>query len=221
MLPFLTLCVVTSYMESLGQCSSCCGPCFRSGDHPCFWDHLAFGGCWPEGPLPSWEDLLLAGGRGCTTGFDGSSTIHTCPTFHDWCWVPAVEEWHSLYRAAHGWFGLHWVQRDSSHALPLCKGMYSFLFTFLSLLLHFPTHGDTQLWWLCQGVASPIRGGPIDPPHLPWLVYAYGPNGFAHEHHVGWNPNVIGYLFPDGAQAVSSLSPLSCLFFSCISQHLF
>ncbi|KAK9996768.1 hypothetical protein SO802_021454 [Lithocarpus litseifolius] len=49
-------------------------------------------------------------------------------------------------------------------------------------------------------------GALIDPPHLPWSVYAYGPNGFAWERPVESNINVTGYLFPKGTWAVSSLS---------------
>ncbi|KAL0004867.1 hypothetical protein SO802_012428 [Lithocarpus litseifolius] len=40
-------------------------------------------------------------------------------------------------------------------------------------------------------------GGPVDPLHLPWFVYAYGLNGFAWERAVGCNTNFIGYLFPE------------------------
>ena len=38
---------------------------------------------------------------------------------------------------------------------------------------------------LCQ--EGPAVGALIDPPRLPWLVYAYGPDGFAQEHPVGRN----------------------------------
>ena len=39
-------------------------------------------------------------------------------------------------------------------------------------------------------------GGPVDPPRLPWAAYTYGPDGFAWEHLVRRNPNVMGYPFP-------------------------
>ena len=52
---------------------------------------------------------------------------------------------------------------------------------------------------LCQ--AGPVAGAPIDPPPLPWSVYAYGPDGFAWEHPIGHNINVMGYPFPDGTRA--------------------
>ena len=45
-------------------------------------------------------------------------------------------------------------------------------------------------------MVGPTTGGPIDPFHLPWLVYTYVPDGSAQERHVGCNPNVIGYPFP-------------------------
>ena len=45
--------VVIGHMDSLGRCSSYCGPCFGSGCPCYFWDHSTFGGCWSEGPLLS------------------------------------------------------------------------------------------------------------------------------------------------------------------------
>ena len=50
--------------------------------------------------------------------------------------------------------------------------------------------------YLCQ--ASPTAGAPINPPHLPWSVYAYNPDDFAQERVVGHNTNVMGYPFPEG-----------------------
>lgn len=49
-----------------------------------------------------------------------------------------------------------------------------------------------------QGVASLTAGGPPNPPHLPWSVYAYGLDVVAQECTMGRNPNVIGYPFPQG-----------------------
>jgi len=40
--------------------------------------------------------------------------------------------------------------------------------------------------------------GPANTPHLSWLVYTYGPDGFAWELPMGCNPNVMGYPFPEG-----------------------
>ena len=60
---------------------------------------------------------------------------------------------------------------------------------------------------LCQ--ASLIVGALVDPPLLPWLVYAYGPDGFAQERPVGRNTSVMSYPFLDGTQVVSSLSFLA------------
>ena len=57
---------------------------------------------------------------------------------------------------------------------------------------------------LCQ--EGLVAGAIIDPPCLPQLVYAYGPNGFAQEHLVGRNTNVTGYPLLEGTRAVSSLS---------------
>ena len=56
-------------------------------------------------------------------------------------------------------------------------------------------------------MASPATGGPIDLRHLPWSVYAYGPDGFARKRLVGHNLNIIGYPFPLSTGAVSSLYP--------------
>ena len=44
---------------------------------------------------------------------------------------------------------------------------------------------------------------PIDHPHLPWTVYAYGSDGFAREPTVPRNPNVMGYPFPPNTRAMS------------------
>ena len=74
---------------------------------------------------------------------------------------------------------------------------------------------------LMLGCGWSCCGNLVDPPYLPWSIYAYGPNGFALECLVGRNPNFMGYPFPGGIQAVSSLSSLFCVFFSCISQNLF
>ena len=71
------------------------------------------------------------------------------------------------------------------------------------LILSIPTlffcilvHSDIQLKYLYQDAPTPSI--PIDPPHLPWTVYAYGPDGFTREHPVPRNTNVMGYPFPDG-----------------------
>ena len=53
---------------------------------------------------------------------------------------------------------------------------------------------------LCQ--EGPAAGVIINPPHLPWSVYAYGPDSFARERPVGRNTNVTGYLFPKGTRAI-------------------
>ena len=64
--------------------------------------------------------------------------------------------------------------------------------------------------YLCQ--VGPTMGTPIDPPHLPWLVYVYGPNSFACEHAMGRNTNVMGYPFLKGTRAMSYPSFLSLSF---------
>lgn len=43
--------------------------------------------------------------------------------------------------------------------------------------------------------AGPTTSAPIDPPHLPWSVYAYGLDGFAQENAIGHKTNVMGYPF--------------------------
>ena len=72
--------------------------------------------------------------------------------------------------------------------------------------------------YLCQ--ASPVASAPIDPPHLPWSIYAYDPNGFTRKHMVGCNTNVMDYSFPEGTRAVSSLLLFS-LSFPLSLNHLF
>ena len=72
---------------------------------------------------------------------------------------------------------------------------------------------------LCQ--EGPVAGTLIDPPYLPWLVYAYDPDGFAQERPIGRNKNVIGYPFPDDTRVVSSLSFLFSFLSILASQCLF
>ena len=57
-------------------------------------------------------------------------------------------------------------------------------------------HNDFHIGYSCQ--ANSIASASIDLSHLPWSVYIYGPNGFASEHVVGRNIDVIGYSFPKG-----------------------
>ena len=68
------------------------------------------------------------------------------------------------------------------------------VFSFPTLFFCILVHGDIQLKYLYQD--APIPSVPIDPPHLPWIVYTYGPDGFAREGPVPRNKNVIGYPFP-------------------------
>ena len=103
---------------------------------------------------------------------------------------------------------------EQSRGFNIC----SCLSHFLSTIHHFAFSyiGDIQMEHLCQ--AGPTTGAPIDLPHLPRSVYAYGPNGFTREISVGRNTNVTGYPFLEGTQVVSSL--LFFLYSSCISQPL-
>ena len=115
--------------------------------------------------------------------------FHAYSILHDRYWVPVVEEWHTLRLAALGWPWLLWVY------------LLSFLFPFYIPCL-------CCMWWysnvlIMLGYGWPILGGPVDPPHLPWLVYTWGTDGFARERPVGRNPNVISYPFPQGTQVVS------------------
>ena len=65
-----------------------------------------------------------------------------------------------------------------------------FLFSFISFFfLYITLHDDIQMEYLCQ--ASPTAGAPINPPHLPWSVYACNPDDFSWEYVVGHNINVI------------------------------
>lgn len=80
---------------------------------------------------------------------------------------------------------LDYVKFSETYLMPsfsaeVCILSFS-LSTFLSLLFHFLAYGDIQLWWLFQGATGSAIGGPVAPPRLPWLVYAYGPDDFAQE----------------------------------------
>ena len=71
---------------------------------------------------------------------------------------------------------------------------------------------------------EPTVGELIDPPHLPWTVYAYGPNGLAQELVKPRNLNVIGQPFPSSSRVVSLSSPffiLLSLFFSITNLSFF
>ena len=63
-----------------------------------------------------------------------------------------------------------------------------FLIYFLFFLC-ITLHDDIQMEYLCQ--AGPTVGAPINPPHLPWSVYACNPDDFSREYMVGHNTNVI------------------------------
>ena len=78
---------------------------------------------------------------------------------------------------------------------------------------------NTQMKQLCQ--EGPIGNALIDPPYLPWPVYAYGPDGFSRERPVECNTNVTCYHFLEGTRAVSSLSFLFLFFSILASKHLF
>ncbi|KAK9988574.1 hypothetical protein SO802_028813 [Lithocarpus litseifolius] len=65
---------------------------------------------------------------------------------------------------------------------------------------------NTLSWGTLRQLEEPIAGELIDPPHLPWTVYAYGPNGFAREHVMPHNPNVMGYPFPPNTRANEELA---------------
>ncbi|KAK9997981.1 hypothetical protein SO802_017584 [Lithocarpus litseifolius] len=89
------------------------------------------------------------------------------------------------------------------------------------LALRSMTDAEYNLWrsgipyavmdWTMRNLASPayaflycsepIASEPIDPPDLPWMNYAYGPNGFAQEFTMPHNPNVMGYPFPPNTWA--------------------
>ena len=82
--------------------------------------------------------------------------------------------------------------------------MFSFLIHFLFFLFFFffffffciASHNDVHMEY--SGQAGPTAGVTLDPPHLSWSVYAYGPDGFARECAIGRNTNVMGYSFPKG-----------------------
>ena len=88
----------------------------------------------------------------------------------------------------------------SSTTLASCSPLllrYVLFFSSFPFLLFFCVlvHGNVELTCLYQDALAPSV--PIDPPHLPWKIYAYGPNGFAREHPVPHNTNVMGYPFTD------------------------
>jgi len=85
--------------------------------------------------------------------------------------------------------------------LTLCHpSLLRYVFLLLSFFFNhssfaFLCIGNIQMKHLCQ--EGPVTGALIIPPCLPWLVYAYGLDGFAQERPIDRNKNVIGYPFPD------------------------
>ncbi|KAL0012117.1 hypothetical protein SO802_007225 [Lithocarpus litseifolius] len=55
---------------------------------------------------------------------------------------------------------------------------------------------NTQIKHVCY--EGPNAGAIINPPLLPWSVYAYGLDGFARKRPIRRNTNVMGYSFPEG-----------------------
>ena len=107
----------------------------------------------------------------------------------------------------------------SPHALPYCRGMLLFPSLFIPILFFcILEYGDTQMKHLYQ--VAPSLSVPIDPAQLPWMVYAYSPNGFARECPMPRNPIVMGYPLAPGTRAVSFFHFFLCFFLFCISQLL-
>ena len=97
--------------------------------------------------------------------------------------------------------------------------VFALLFIFNLSSSTFLYLSNTQMKYLCQ--EGPVASVIIDPPHLPWSIYAYGPDGFAQERPVGCNTNVTGYPFPEGTRAMSSLSSLFLFLSILASKYLF
>ena len=107
---------------------------------------------------------------------------------------------------------------DSPHAFPHSFGMCSFSFiSFNQSSSAFLYLSNIQMKHLCQ--EGLVAGAIIDPPHLPWSVYAYGSNGIALERPIRRNTNVMSYPFPKSTQVVSSL--LSLFLSILASNYLF
>ena len=105
-------------------------------------------------------------------------------------------------------FLMDWTMRNST-SLASCHPL---LFWYMLNLFFFFSNSFTLFVMASKGgklqQEEPAAGEPIDSPHLPWMVYAYDLDGFAQEHVVPRNPNVMGYPFPPNTQAVSSSFPL-------------
>ena len=114
---------------------------------------------------------------------------------------------------------MDWIMRNSTSptsCLPLLlRHMLNlfFFFSFSFTLSIMAFNGGKLL----QEDLTPSE--PIDPPHLPWTVYAYGPDGFAREHAVPRNPNFIGNPFPQNTRRWVLLS--LCSFFFLLSLFFF
>ena len=102
----LTMYASIAYLESLDRHSFCCGSEPRGGRHHLFWGYPTLGrilvwefSTWLRGFLASWWVK--------TRHKIQWILPYSClPTLRDECWVPIVEEWHTLHQAA---FGRPWL----------------------------------------------------------------------------------------------------------------
>lgn len=198
-------------MELKGWPSARCIP--KLGDS-CFcylWDHPAFRGCWLEGSLLGEEGTLPIDGCGCATSLNDPLEFMLAP-------FSMTDAEYDLWRQGIPFAGQVMDELDCKEfsdtrlmpsltavvcVLPSLIFFHSFLHC---LIFKWNSYGWCSYW---PSSFSPIDGAPIDPPRLPWSIYTYGPNGSARERAVGRNTKVMGYPFPKGIQAVSSLPLLA------------
>lgn len=80
---FLTLCIITNHIESLGQSCPCSELGLGGSYYSCFKSLLAPWGRWIEGDLFGREGVLPASRVGRASGSHGLSSVYTCSLFHD------------------------------------------------------------------------------------------------------------------------------------------
>ena len=156
---------------------------------------------------------MPAGKWGCASGLHGPFSVHAC--LYGECGVWLVGARHPFH-----WAGLWRVQWDSPYAFPHCFGMCS-CFSHFSLIIHHLHSCALAIFKWNTCVRRALLLVLLLILLMPWLVYAYDPDGFAQERPIGRNKNVIGYPFPDDTRVVSSLSFLFSFLCILASQHLF
>ena len=193
----------------MGRLPSCCNYWLRGICYHRLQYHPTFKECGLEGYLVEWVRFQLVGEDAPQVRIDLSKFILT-PLYMSNAeyvlWSPGMANVNRLKEE------LNYDEFNRTRPMPSLTVKVLLFLPILSIPTLFfciLVHSDIQLKYLYQD--APIPSIPIDPFHLPWTIYAYGPDNFTKERPVPHNTNVMGYPFPNSTRKVSSLSFLSSL----------